>query len=128
MTQLAPREGIDQNAVAERQVPLSIAEKATCVKDFAEFLFWSSVPVWLNYSQPVTFPPPSAGGVLPRVRPLQDPSPRPRQDAGCPAPPKEQPTPPVGRRTAPGNRGRGGGHRGPSRRRAGGDRADGRPP
>src|SRR5499427_9338409 len=63
MTQLAPREGIDQNAVAERQVPPSIAEKARCVKDFAGFLVWSCGPVWLNLSQPVRLPPPSVGGV-----------------------------------------------------------------
>jgi len=44
MTQLAPREGIDENAVAERQVPPSIAEKARCVKDFAVFLVGLAVP------------------------------------------------------------------------------------
>src|SRR5262245_7329223 len=59
MTQLAPREGIEQNAVAERQVPPSIAEKARCVKDFAVFLVWSCRPGWLNLSQPVRLPPPS---------------------------------------------------------------------
>src|SRR5262249_54665299 len=54
----SPR-GIEQNAVAERQVPPSIAEKARCVKDFAVFLVWSCRPGWLNLSQPVRLPPPS---------------------------------------------------------------------